>query len=64
MYLYVSVADIVSIGLATKRLRNLSLGDIDKIRNHLVANLISSSGYLAKNKNTISSVRVIRTEPV
>ena len=28
----------ISIGLATKRLRILSLGGIDKIRNHLVAN--------------------------
>ena len=29
-----------TIGLATKRLRILSLGGIDKIRNHLVANPI------------------------
>ena len=35
-----------SIGLATKWLRILSLGGIDKFRNHLVANPISTCFYL------------------
>ena len=42
MHLYVSVADIVSIGLATKGLRILSLGGTDKTRSHLVTNPIHS----------------------
>ena len=31
---------VICVGVATKRLRILSLGGIDKIRNHLVANPI------------------------
>ena len=36
------VSQIETIGLATKWLRVLSLADIDKIRNHLVANTIET----------------------
>ena len=36
------LCDESSVGLATKLLRILSLGGIDKVRNHLVANPIFS----------------------
>ena len=40
--LYKPVVGVTAIGMATKRLRILSLGSIDKIRNHLIAKPIDT----------------------